>query len=93
MSEKAPKDRLLGAISSKITLTSPLTKETERRGKEERRRGEKAMVALLVFIMATLAEKNCWTQRVHLAVKFSKILLDDMFIPFLRKDQAHNGHK
>ena len=51
------------------------------------------MVALLVFIMATLAEKNCWTQRVHLAVKFSKILLDDMFIPFLRKDQAHNGHK
>ena len=51
------------------------------------------MVALLVFIMATLAEKNCWTQRVHLAVKFSKILLDDLFIPFLRKEQTHNAHK
>ena len=48
----------MGAISSKITLTSPLTKEKERREKEERRREQKAMVALLVFIMATLAEKN-----------------------------------
>ena len=61
LSEKASKGRLLGAISSKITLTSPLTKEKERREMEERKRGEKAMVAPLVFIMATLSEKNCWT--------------------------------
>ena len=42
------------------------------------------MVALLVSIMATLeflAEKNCCTQKVHLAVKFSKIRLD-ISIPF-----------
>ena len=43
-----------------------------RKGKEEK----KAMVALLVFIMATLAEKNCRTQKVHLAMTFSKIELD-----------------
>ena len=48
-SEKASKGRLLGAISSRITLTSPLTKEKQRREKEKRRRGEKAMVALLVL--------------------------------------------
>ena len=43
-------------------------------GKEEKRK--KSMVALLVFIIATLAEKNCWTQKVHLAITFSKIGLD-----------------
>ena len=38
----------------------------------ERRRGEKkAMVALLVFVMATF-EKNCWTLKVYLAVTFFK---------------------
>ena len=51
----------MGAISTKITLTSALTKEKQRREKEERRRGGKAMVAFLVFIMATLAGKKCWT--------------------------------
>ena len=35
------------------------------------------MVALLTFIMATLAEKkNCWARKVHLVVTFSKIRLD-----------------
>ena len=37
------------------------------------------MVALLVFIVTTLeflAEKNCWTQKVYLAITFSKIRLD-----------------
>ena len=34
------------------------------------------MVALLVFIMANLVEKNCWTRKVYLAVAFSKIRLD-----------------
>ena len=38
------------------------------------------MVTLLVLIMATLenyflAERNCWTQNVHLEVTFSKIRL------------------
>ena len=41
------------------------------------------MIALLVFVMATLEivfgrKKNCWTQKVHLAVTFSKILLEDL---------------
>ena len=41
----------------------------KRKGEKERSRrrkgGEekKGMVALLVFIIATLAEKNCWTQK------------------------------
>ena len=42
-----------------------------------RKRGEekKAMVALLIFIMATLSlwpKRNCLTEEVHLAVTFSK---------------------
>ena len=48
--------------------------EERGQGKEEKRK--KAMVALLVFIIATLAEKDCWTQKVHLAITFSKIRLD-----------------
>ena len=40
------------------------------------------MVALLVFIMATLSsflaeKKNCLTEKVHLAVTFSKSRLED----------------
>ena len=47
-------------------------------GKERRKRKKKAMVALLVFVIATLEivfdrKKNCWTQKVHLAITFSKI--------------------
>ena len=57
----------MGPINSKITLT----KEKERRKRKRARRkkgGEekKAMVALLVFIMATLetsGKKNCWTEK------------------------------
>ena len=77
LSQKLQKCRLFGRdISSKISLT----KEKERRKrKSEAREGngreqKKAMVALLVFIMATL--ENCWTQKVHLAVTFSKIRLE-----------------
>ena len=44
---------------------------------EERSIREKSMVALLVFTMATLAEKkNYWTQKVQLAVTFSKFRPD-----------------
>ena len=37
------------------------------------------MFTLSVFIIATLeilAEENCWTQKVHLAITFSKIRVD-----------------
>ena len=33
------------------------------------------MVALVVFTIATLAEKDCWTQTVHWAIMLSKIWL------------------
>ena len=36
------------------------------------------MVALLVFVIGTLAEKNCWTKKVYLAITLSKIRLDYM---------------
>ena len=63
--------------SSKITVSRG--KERRKRKseeKEKKRREKKSMVELLVFIIATLAEKNCWTQKVHLAITFSKIGLD-----------------
>ena len=51
-------------------------KARRRKGGEEK----KAMVLLLVAIMATLEilwpKKNCWTEKVHLAITFSKIRLD-----------------
>ena len=53
-------------------------KKKKERG-EGRRRREKVIVSLLVFIIATLeflAEKNCSTQKVHLAITVSKIRLD-----------------
>ena len=34
------------------------------------------MVALIVFILAILAENNCLTEEVYLAVTFSKIWID-----------------
>ena len=48
------------------------------RGEGKKKKKKKAMVALLVFILATLEivfdrKKNCWTQKVHLAITFSKI--------------------
>ena len=56
-------------------------KERARRkkgGKEEKKK--KTVVALLVFITAALAKKknvkNCRSEKVHLAVTFSKIRID-----------------
>lgn len=46
-----------------------------KKGGEEK----EAMVALVVFVMATLAVKNCCTQKVRLAITFSKIRLDIVF--------------
>ena len=48
----------------------------KKKKKDQRGRKREAMVALLVFIMANLVEKNCWTQKVYLAVAFSRIRLD-----------------
>ena len=61
-------------MSFKITLTKEKERAKRKKGGEEKR----AMLALLVFIMATLAGKKCWTQKLHLAVgvTFSKIRLD-----------------
>ena len=46
------------------------------------------MVALLVFIIATLAEKNSYTQKVHLAITLSKIRLDVYAINYLRNSKC-----
>ena len=52
-------------------------KERARRKKGEKGEEEKkTVVSLLVLITASLAEKNrknCWMEKVHLAVTFSKI--------------------
>ena len=75
--KRRQKAGFLSPRSSKITVTKE--KERRKRESEEKERGEekKAMVALLVFIIGTfLAEKNCSTKKVHLAITFSKIRLD-----------------
>ena len=84
--KRRQKAGFLSPRSSKIIVT----KEEERRKRkrkrkrrsedEERRRRKKAMVALLVFRIATLkivfGRKNCRTQKVHLEITLSKIRLD-----------------
>ena len=67
----------MSPICSKITRTKEKEMSKRKSEEEERSRREKSMVALLVFTMATLAEKkNCGTQKVQLAVTFSKFRLD-----------------
>ena len=65
-------------------LQNHINEGKEKEKKKERGEEKKAMGALLVFIMATLTvvfgRKNCWTQTVHLAVTFSKVRLDILFI-------------
>ena len=51
------------------------TEKKKERGEGKKEKKRKAMVALLVVIIATLeilAEKNCFTQKVHLAITLSK---------------------
>ena len=75
--KRRQKAGFLSLKSSKITVTKK--KERTRRKSEEK--GKKAMVALLVFIIATLeigfGRKN-WldAKLVHLAITFSKIRVD-----------------
>ena len=68
----------LGPISCNRTLKKEKERKKESEKEERKRREKKGMVALLVFIMATLKivfarKKNCLTQKVRLAVTFSKI--------------------
>ena len=78
LSEKASKGRFLNP--EKLQNHKNEGKRKEKRNSEEQgEEKKKTMVALLVFIMATLeflAENNCWTPKVHLAVTLSKIRLD-----------------
>ena len=61
--------------------------EKERARREKGGEEKKAMVSLLVFIIATLAEKNCTTQKVHLAITLSKIRLECCS---RRKERTHD---
>ena len=80
--KRRQKAGFLSPRSSKIIVT----KEEERRKRkrksddEERRSRKKAMVALLVFRIATseivFGRKNYRTQKVHLEITLSKIRLD-----------------
>ena len=78
LSENASKGRLFGPYKLQQNTKEGKRKEKrEREGRKEEKR-KKAMLALLVFIMATLKivfarKKNCLTQKVRLAVTFSKI--------------------
>ena len=66
-----------GGFFNPRSSENQLTKEKERgkrksEKKERRRRRRKAIVALFVFIIVTLEflaeKKNCWAQKVHLAI-------------------------
>lgn len=46
------------------------------KGKKRRKKEQEKMVALIVSILAILAENNCLTEEVYLAVTFSKIWVD-----------------
>ena len=69
LSEKASKGTFLKAEKLQNHSNEGKGKEKKKErgeGKEEKKK--KSVVALLVFMMATLeilAEKNCWTQKVH----------------------------
>ena len=74
--------RFLGLISPQITLTKKRKGEKERTKRKKRRRREKGNGNTLsfhnggYFADSFWPKKDCWTQKVHLAVTFSKIRLD-----------------
>ena len=75
--EAGQKAGFLDPISSKITLTNK--KERRKRMSEEEK--EKSNGFTLSFYDGYFGdsfwpEKNCWTQKVHLVITFSKIRLD-----------------
>ena len=66
-------------ISSKITLTKKKERRKRKSEEEERRRRKTSNGFTLTFyngFFGDWPEKNCWTQKVHLVVTFSKIRLD-----------------
>ena len=68
----------LSPRSSKITVGEGKGKgKKKERGERKEEKRKKAMVALSVFIMSYFGDvENCWTQKVHLAITFSKIPVD-----------------
>ena len=78
--KRRQKAGFLGSISSKITLTKEKEKrkKRERGGRKEER--EKSNGRTPIFYNRYVGDsfwpaKNCWTEKVHLAVTFSKIQL------------------
>ena len=71
---------MLSLISSKITVTKEKERRKIKSEEKERRRRERSNGFSLScyngYFGDTLAEKNCWTEKVHLAITFSKIRLD-----------------
>ena len=71
LTEKASKGRFLKPEKLQNHSNEGKGKEKEKKRARRRKGGEekKAMVALLVFIIATLGivfvRKNCWTQKVY----------------------------
>ena len=66
----------LSPRNSKITVTKEKDMRKRKSGEKERRRREKSNgCTIIVFVIATLflAEKDCWTKKVSLAIRFSKI--------------------
>ena len=79
--EKASKGKFLGPYKLQNHTTIGKKGEKERARRKKGGEQKKAMVALLVFIMATLEivfsrQKLSDAKKVHLAETFSKILLD-----------------
>ena len=69
LSEKASKGRFLKP--QKLQIHSNEGKGKEKKKRARRRKGEEKKKKAIV----TLLEKNCWTQKVRLVVKLSKIQL------------------
>ena len=78
--KKRQKAGVFNPRSSKIIVTKEKERRKRKSEEKERRRKKKAIAALLVSITATLeiifGQKNCSTQKVHLAITLSKIRLD-----------------
>ena len=75
--DRASKGRVfLSPTSSKFTVTKEKERRKRKSEEEERRRRGKSNGCTLSFYNSYFGEKKCWTQKVHLAVTFSKIRLD-----------------
>ena len=70
--QRCQKARFFNPRSSENQLTKEEERGKRKSEKKERRRRKKAIVALFVFIKVTLEflaeKKNCWAQKVDLAI-------------------------